>query len=218
MSILDRLSTLVKSNLNDLIDEMQDPGKEIDQLVRDMEDAIVQARAEVAAAMAQEKRLGKQADDLAAEAKTWDEHAARAVQAGDDPLAKEALRRKAQKQADRLEVEQAAAEQKAEVEKLVAGLRALELRVKEVKLRQGTLRERARAAKGQSPVSTSTSAFSEFERMSGKIEALEAETGLTEEMAGRTAADLANQRKLQQLSEDKSVDDALAALKKKLSG
>ncbi len=217
MSILDRLSTLVKSNLNDVIDKMQDPGKEIDQLVLDMEDSIRQARAEVAASMAGEKRMAKQAEDLAAEAKTWEEHAAKAVQAGDDALAKEALRRKAQKEADRLEVEKAAAEQRVEVEKLTAGLRALELRVKDVKLRQGTLREKARAAKGRSPVSTGTSAFADFDRMSGKIDALEAEAGLADELAGRTAEQVASERKLEKLSEDKSLDDALAALKKKLS-
>lgn len=217
MSILDRLSTLVKSNVNDLIDKMQDPGKEIDQLVIDMEDSIRQARAEVAASIAGEKRMAKQAEDLAAEAKTWEDHAAKAVQAGDDALAKEALRRKAQKEADRLELEKAAAEQKVEVEKLIAGLRALELRVKDVKLRQGTLREKARAAKGRSPVSTGTSAFTDFDRMSDKIEALEAEAGLSDELAGRTADQVASERKLEKLSEDQSLDDALAALKKKLS-
>jgi phage shock protein A len=217
MGILDRLSTLVKSNVNDLIDRMQDPAKEIDQLVLDMEDSLRQARGEVAQSMAEEKRLGKQIDNLAAEAKTWEEHAKSAVQAGDDALAKEALRRKAQKDADRIELEKAAAEQNAQVEKLIAGLRALELRLKEVKLRQGTLREKARAAKGQSPVSTGTSAFSDFERMSGKIDALEAEAGLSDELAGTTAERLAAERKLEQLGEDQSIDDALAALKKKLS-
>jgi phage shock protein A len=57
MSILARLSTLVKSNVNDLIDKMQDPAKEIDQLVLDMEDSVRQARGEVATCMAEEKRL-----------------------------------------------------------------------------------------------------------------------------------------------------------------
>lgn len=218
MSILGRLSTLVKSNINDLIDQMQDPGKEIDQLVLDMEDSVRQAKGEVATCMAEEKRLGKQIEDLKAEAKSWEEHASRAVQAGDDALAKEALRRKAQKEADRIEAEKAAAEQKVQVENLVAGLRALDLRLKDVKLRQGTLREKARAAKGQGSVSTGTSAFADFERMSGKIDALEAEAGLSDELAHTTAADLETQHKLEKLSEDKSVDDALAELKKKLSG
>jgi phage shock protein A len=218
MGILDRLSTLVKSNVNDLIDNMQDPGKEIDQLVLDMEDSLRQARSEVATCMAEEKRLQKQVESLEVEAKSWEENAARAVQAGDDALAREALRRKAVKDADRLETQKATTEQKAQVENLVAGLRALELRLKDVKLRQGTLREKARAAKGQSPLSSGTSAFADFERMSGKIDALEAEAGLTDELDGTTAEQLAAERKLEQLSEDKSVDDALAALKKKLSG
>lgn len=218
MSILDRLSTLVKSNVNDLIDKMQDPGKELDQLVRDMEESTVKARGEVATSMADEKRLRAESEKLAGEAKTWEEHAARAVQAGDDALAKEALRRKAEKEADRLETDKAADEQKAHVEQLLAGLRALELRVKDVKLRQGTLREKARATKGQSPMSTGSSAFSDFERMSGKIEALEAEAGLTDELAGTTAAQRAAEKKLDALAEDKSIDDALAALKRKLGG
>jgi len=217
MGILDRLSTMVKSNVNDLIDRMQDPGKEIDQLVLDMEDSLRQARGEVASCMAEEKRLGKQVADLEAEAKAWEERAARALEAGDEALAREALRRKAQKEADRIETEKAAAEQKAQVESLVAGLRALELRLKDVKLRQGTLRERARAAKGQSPVSTGTSAFADFERMAGKIDALEAEASLTDELRGTTAEALATERKLEALDEEKSIDDALAALKKKLS-
>jgi len=218
MSILARLSTLVKSNVNDLIDQMQDPAKEIDQLVLDMEDSVRQARSEVAGCMAEEKRLHHQSENLAAEAKTWEDHAARAVGAGDDALAKEALRRKAQKDADRLETDKAAEEQKVQVESLVAGLRALELRVKDVKLRQGTLREKARAAKGQNPVSTGTAAFADFERMSGKIDALEAEASLTDELAGTTAAERASEKKLDQLSEDKSLDDALAALKRKVEG
>ncbi len=218
MSILARLSTLVKSNVNDLIDKMQDPAKEIDQLVRDMEDSVRQARGEVAACMAEEKRLTHQSENLAAEAKSWEQHAARAVEAGDDALAKEALRRKAQKEADRIETDKAADEQKAQVENLVAGLRALELRVKDVKLRQGTLREKARAAKGQSPVSTNTSAFSDFERMAGKIDAIEAEVSLADELGGTTAAERAAEKKLDQLGEEQSLDEALAALKRKLSG
>jgi phage shock protein A len=172
----------------------------------------------VASCIAEEKRQGKRVDELAAEAKTWEEHAAKAVQAGDDALAKEALRRKAEKEADRLEAEKAAQEQRVEVQNLVAGLRALELRLKDVQARQGTLREKARAAKGQSPVSTGTSAFADFDRMSSKIDALEAEAGLTDELSGNTPERRENLRKLEKLSEDQAIDDALAALKKKLSG
>src|SRR5918996_632566 len=87
MGILGRLTTLIKSNVNDAIDSMQDPGKEIDQMVRDMEDSARQARAEVAQCLADEKRQSKRVEALTVESKTWEEHAMRAVQAGDDELA-----------------------------------------------------------------------------------------------------------------------------------
>jgi phage shock protein A len=217
MGILGRLSTLVKSNVNDMIDSMQDPAKEIDQMIRDMEDSARQARTEVATCMAEEKRLAKRVEQLAGEVRTWEEHAMKAVKAGDDVLAREALKRKAEKEADRLEADKALNEQKAYVDQLTAGLKALEARVKEVKLRQGTLREKARAAKGGSPTSTKTSAFQEFERMSGKIDAVEAEAGLAEELSGDTPERRETDRKLRALTEDHSVDDALAELKKKLN-
>jgi phage shock protein A len=218
MGILGRLSTLVKSNVNDLIDGMQDPAKEIDQLVRDLLYSVRQARTEVAQTLAEEKRLGKRVTDLAAEAQRWEEHAMRAVQAGDDPLAKEALKRKAEKEAEKLEAEKLASDQKAYVEQLIAGLKALEARVKDVKLRQGTLREKARANKRENPVSTKTSAFDDFERLSGKIEAVEAEASLGDELSGDTAERRATDKKLRELDADKGMDDALAALKKKLEG
>ena len=216
MGILDRLSTLIKSNVNDVIDSMQDPGKEIGQMILDLEESAKKARGEVAAVMAEEKRMTKRVADLTEEARSWEARATQAVGAGDDALAKEALRRKAEKDAERMEVEKSLADQKAYVDQLTAGLKALDARVKDVKSREGSLRERARAAKGQSPVSTKTSAFSEFERMSGKIDAVEAEAVLTEELSGETPQQAAAGRKLDELSQGKAVDDALAELKKKL--
>jgi phage shock protein A len=218
MGILGRLSTLIKSNVNDVIDSMQDPAKEIDQMIRDMEDSARQARAEVATCLAEEKRQTKRVETLAGEAKTWEDHAMRAVQSGDDALAKEALRRKAEKDADRLEAEKTLQEQKVYVEQLMTGLKTLESRVKDVKLRQGTLREKARATKRGSSPTTKTSAFDEFDRMSGKIEAIEAESSIDDELAGRTAESVAADRKLREMTEKSSVDDALAELKKKLEG
>jgi phage shock protein A len=218
MGILGRLSTMIKSNVNDVIDSMQDPAKEIDQMIRDMEDSARQARTEVARCMGEEKRQQKNLETLAAEAKTWEEHAMRAVQAGDDALAREALRRKAEKDANRLEAEKALQDQQVYVDQLTNGLKALEARVKDVKLRQGTLREKARASKRGSSASIGTAAFDDFERMSSKIDAIEASATLDDELAGRTPASLEADRKLRELKDNSGVDDALAELKKKLGG
>jgi phage shock protein A len=217
MGILGRLSTLIKSNLNDAIDGMQDPGKELDQMVRDMEDSAREARAEVATCMGEEKRLQKRVGALDEEIKLWTDRAEKAVRGGDDNLAKEALKRRGEKEAERTETQKSLQEQGVYVDQLATALKALEARVKDVKLRQGTLRERARAAKGVSPLSGKTSAFDDFERMSSKIDAVEAAATLGDELEGRTAASAETERKLKALDTD-SVDDALAALKKKLGG
>lgn len=209
---------MIKSNVNDLIDSMQDPAKEIDQMVRDMEESAREARSEVASCMAEEKRLGKRIEALTAEAKSWEDRATMAVRAGDDALAREALTRKAEKEAERAETQKSLREQEVYVEQLAVGLKALDARVQDVKLRQGSLREKARASKrGGSPVSTKTSAFDDFERMSSKIDAVEAEASLSDELSGRSASSIEAERKLKEMAEKNSMDDALAELKKKLN-
>ena len=218
MGILGRISTLIKSNVNDAIDSMQDPAKEIDQMVRDMEESAQKARAEVGQSLADARRLGRKATDLDGEIAQWQSRAETAVRAGDDGLAKEALKRKGEKEAERAETQKAAQEQEVNAENLQNALKTLDQRLKDVKLRQGTLRERARAAKGVSPLSGKTSAFDDFERMSTKIDSVEAEAGLADELEGRSAASVEAERKLNELAAGNSVDDALAALKKKLGG
>ena len=210
---------MIKSNVNDLIDAMQDPAKEIDQMVRDMEDSAREARTEVAQCMAEEKKLEKRIEGLSGEIKGWEDRATIAVRAGDDNLAREALLRKGEKENERRETQKALQEQQVYVEQLVVGLKALDARVNDVRLRQGSLREKARAPKrGGSAVSTRTGAFDDFERMSSKIDAVEAEASLGDELSGRSAASVDAERKLKELSEKSSMDDALAELKKKLGG
>ena len=218
MGILGRLSTLVKSNLNEAIDSMQDPGKEIDQMVRDMEDSARQAKTEVGQGMAEAKRLRRRIGDIDGEIAEWQKKAELAVRGGDDALAKEALKRKAEKEAERLETEKAAQQQDVYAAQLGDALKALEVRLKDVKLRQGTLRAKARANRSGSPMSGKTSAFDDFDRMAGKIDAVEAEASLGDELEGRSAESLAAERKLEKMAGDSSVDDALAELKRKLSG
>jgi phage shock protein A len=214
MSILGRLSSLVKSNLNNAIDSMQDPAKEIDQMIRDMEDSAKQARTEVAQCMAEEKRV----TDLEGDATDWEKRAGTAVRAGDDALAKEALLRKAEKEAERAEAQKGLQEQGVYVDQLTQALKALDARLKDIKLRQGTLRAKARANRSGSPLSGKTSAFDDFDRMAGRIDAVEAEASLDEDLGGRTEASAAAERKLNAMAAESSVDDALAELKKKLGG
>ena len=216
MGILSRLNTLIKSNVNDLIDHMSDPGREVDLLITEMEQSLKQARQEVQTCLASEKLAIKERDRLAAEARSWEERATRAVQMGDDNLAREALVQKGRVDAALAEAERSVREQEAYVDQLTTSLQALEQRVKEVKLRRGTLKQQARAQAGRDRAKGG-SAFDEFDRISSKVDTIEAEVDIDAELRGAPERDLETDRKLRDLDQKSKVDDALAALKKKLN-
>jgi phage shock protein A len=215
MGILGRLSTLVKSNVNDAIDSMQDPGKEIDQMVRDMEDYARQARAEVARCIADERLLERRLQAIEGEIGDWQKKAEMAIRAGDDGLAKEALARKGEKETERAETKKALQEQGVYGDQLTTALKALEARLKDVKSRQGTLKAKA-SSNRDGTMTAKTSAFGDFDRMASRIDATEAEASLDDELGGRTTAAIAAERRLDQMATDSAMDDALAELKRKL--
>lgn len=217
MGILDRISRLVSSNVNAAIDKMSDPGKEIEQLILEMEKQLRNARKEVQTALAQEKRSRTRAQELAKSSREWEERAERAVRAGDDGLAREALARKAQVDAEGQEATAGLAEAQGYAEKLTTSLKQLEARIEEVKSRKETLKAKARASKGKNPLGSA--AIDEFERLHAKVDVVDAEAELDEELAAarhEDAKSLEVERRLDEMSKNRGLDDRLAALKAKL--
>ena len=95
--ILDRIAMVIRSNLNALINQAEDPEKMLDQILIDMRQQLQEAKQEVAAAIADERRLAAQLE--AARAQVIDGTAVRSWPwSGEDDLAREALRRKAEQQ------------------------------------------------------------------------------------------------------------------------
>jgi phage shock protein A len=216
MGILDRMSTLIKSNLNAAIDKMTDPGREIDQLVLEMEDQLRRARAEVQATLATEKRERQRVEALKKSSDEWQARAERAVRASDDALAAEALKRKLELDGERAEAERVQKEQSDYVDQLTAALRAMEQRVKEVKARKETLKVQARSVRGKG---LGTSAFDKFDQLATGVDVAEAEAALGEELAKARHEDAHSrevERRLDELDKGKEIEDRLAALKKKL--
>src|SRR5271169_2290967 len=91
MGLFDRLSTLLRSNINDLISRAENPEKMLNQIIVDMRSQLVKAKQQVAAAIADEKRLRDQADAELRQAQDWENRAVLAVREGRDDLAKQAL-------------------------------------------------------------------------------------------------------------------------------
>src|SRR2546427_11385010 len=92
MGIFDRLSTLIRSNISDLIARAEDPEKMLNQLIVDMRSQLAKAKQQVAGAIADEKRLAAQVDQEKQSAGDWEKRAVLAGREGGDDPTKEGLR------------------------------------------------------------------------------------------------------------------------------
>ena len=225
MGIFSRLGSLIKSNINDLISKAEDPEKMLNQILLDMQTQHVEAKKQVAVAIADEKRLQKQYDVELERAKDWERKAMLAVRASDDGLAKEALIRKQEHENISAQYQQQWMGQKAAVDKLKDALRLLSNRIEEAKRKKTLLIARKKRAEAQKTIANTmsglsdTSAFDTFDRMAAKINQLEAEAEAGAELAGELSGDNL-ESKFQQLEAaghgGAGADHALADLKAKM--
>lgn len=221
MGIFSRISTLFKANVNDLLTKAEDPEKILNQVVIDMNEQLADAKQKVAAAIADEKRLQKQHQEAAEQAKQWDEKATIAVQKERDDLAREALARRNESQQLANEYHIQWEKQKQAVDQLKEHLRGLQRKIEEANRKKNLLIARQKRAKAQKQIHETmagmrdSSAFSTFERMAQKVDEMEARADAAAEMA-----DLDESKRLEdefaKLETKSSVDDDLAALKAKL--
>jgi phage shock protein A len=93
MSLLDRVSTLLRANLNELVEKAEDPERMLKQVVLDMENQLLQVKTQVAIAIADEHLLNKKKAEHEQQAAEWRRKAELAVQKGQDDLARAALER-----------------------------------------------------------------------------------------------------------------------------
>lgn len=220
MAIFSRIGTLLKSNVNDLISKAEDPEKMLNQMLIDMQQQLVEAKKQVAVAIADEKRLQKQFDKERELVVEWEKKAMLAVKAGNDDLAKAALARKTEHEKMAVGYQQQWQAQKAAVDQLKGALQGLNNKIEEAKRKKNLLVARAKRAEAQKTIAetmdglSQTSAFDTMRRMEDKIDKMEAEASATYELA-ETASGDDLERQFASL-ETSSTDDALAALKAKM--
>jgi phage shock protein A len=221
MGIFSRLAQLIKSNLNDLISRSEDPEKMLNQVVLDMNNQLVEAKKQVAASIADEKRLAKQLDQEVANAQEWERRAMMALRAGNEDLAKDALARKREYDELAATLKDQWTKQKTAVDQLKTALRMLNDKIEEAKRKRNVLIARKKRAEAQKAIQETMSglrdhsAFETFDRMSQKIDQIEAEAeaqaDLAEEYSGDTLA-----KQFQVLERSSTADDDLVALKRKM--
>ena len=218
MGFFDRLSRLLRANLNDLVSKAEDPAKILDQSVADMQSDLVKLRQAVATAIASQKRLQNQAEQAESQAKTWYERAELALKKGEEDLARESLSRRKTYQDTATALNNQISSQVGQVDTLKKSLTALEGKIAEAKTKKEMLKARAQAAEAQEQLQSAVGSLSTnnsmaaFDQMEEKVLNMEARSQAAAELAG---ADLESQFAS---LEGSNVDEELEALRTRLSG
>src|SRR5881409_3404193 len=221
MGIFDRLSTLFRSNINDLISRAENPEKMLNQLIVDMRSQLAKAKQQVAAAIADEKKLSAQAEQEKKLAEDWEKRAILAVQEGRDDLAKQALLRQNEHVHNAVTLHETWVKHREETEKLKLSLRQLNDKIEEAKRKKNILIARQKRAEAHKRIQETMSSigdkgvFETFERMAEQIEHEErkliAAAEVNEDLSGDTLV-----KQFQSLEVRADADQQLIELKRKM--
>lgn len=217
MGILDRTSQILRANLNDMLSRAEDPEKMLNQILRDMEDALRRGQAQVAEQIAQEKMIQADLDDAKQKSDEWGKKAELAVSKGADDLAREALHRQSDYQSH-VEIYQKQLDAQHEaVQKLKADLAALEAKYDDARRNKDMLIARAKRATAQQQIAqtavkiSSADYSSDLAHMERRIQEEEARAAASEEMRS-TSVD----EQFKKLGDNDDIEKKLADLKQKM--
>lgn len=224
MGILSRFKDIMASNINAMLDKMEDPSKMIDQYLRDLEKDLGNVKAETASIMAEETRAKRELDECIQEVAKMQAYAEKAILAGNDADARQFLGKKQQLTAKQASLEQsytAAAENAAKMrqmhDKLVADINDLNTRKDAIKAKVQVAKTTEKVNKITSKASNAGASMAAFEKMEAKANSMldkaNAMADLNASEMSSTTEDLA--RKYDSAASP-AVDDELAALKASL--
>ena len=215
MALLERVSTLVRANLNDLIDKAEHPEKMIKQVILDMQNQLLQVKTQVAIAIADQHLLEKKQKENADKVAEWMRKAEFAVDKEEDDLARASLQRVESYRELSESFAQQIIDQKAQVENLKSALRQLEQKLTEAQAKAELLMAQHRRARAVSKATdaqfvlgNASKPAAAFDRMKNKVAHAEAVSGAKAEMAGANI-----EERLAALEKEDRIEQLLAELK-----
>jgi len=223
MGLFSRFKRAVKSNINDMISKAENPEKMLNQLIVEMNEQLIESKKTVAASIADEKKLERQIGMNRDQADEWERKAMLAVKSGEDDMAKKALLRKQEYDNTIRQYQIQWQAQVESVEQLKGALRQLQQKIEEAQRKKNLLIARAKRAEAHKRMQQTmssmvdTSAFELFDRMSEKVEQIEAEVDAMREIDASATGDTL-ERQFQALeASDSSADKLLDDLKAKMT-
>ena len=216
MGLLERVSTLMRANLNDMIDRAEDPDKMIKQVILDMENQYLQVKTQVAVSIADQHMLEKKLKENEDTGNDWMRKAERAVDKGEDDLARAALDRYQTSLRLAQSYREQVDDQKAQVETLKGALQKLEQKLDEAKSKRDLLLARHRRSIALGKAAHARTAIGDqsksatFDRLRDRVNHTEAVATAEVELAGDDTAE-----RLTRIDRDVEIDRLLADLKER---
>ncbi|HXJ05534.1 MAG TPA: PspA/IM30 family protein [Candidatus Acidoferrum sp.] len=214
MGLLERVGTLIRANLNDMIDRAEDPEKMIKQVMMDMENQYLQVKTQVAVSIADQHMLEKKLRENEDSGKDWMRKAEVSVDKGQDDLARGALDRFHTSQRLALSYKEQVDDQRAQVEALKSALQKLEQKLDEAKSKRDLLLARHRrsvalgkAARAQTALGDNSKSAT-FERLKDRVHHTESVATAEVELLTDDMGE-----KLTRLDRDTEVERLLSDLK-----
>lgn len=217
MAIFERLSDLLRSNINDLIDKAEDPEKMVKQIIIDMEEQIKKATQGLGTAMGSLNQVKKQLENAQEQSRTWEEKAKVCLEQGNEELAKQALENKVKQDNMVKQYQGMVNSMEAQVNDIKSQINVLKQKLEEARNQQAMLVARSRMADAKSEMSKalgnidSKSAFAKMEKMEEKIEQKESQADAYSEVAGVEEND-----PFQKMDQEKSINEELEKLKQQM--
>ena len=216
MSIFNRLSDIINSNISALLDKAENPEKMIRMVIQEMEETLVEVRTQSAKLIADKKELGRKSQRLAREAGQWERKAEIALNKGREDLARAALKEKSNADETVVTIDSDLEIVDINLDKLSADIGQLQQKLIDAKSRQKALILRGRTAKSRMGVKRQLhdvdmeEAMSKFDRYERRIDDLEGEIEAYDLGQKNLADEIAD------LESDEKVDEELAKLKARL--
>jgi phage shock protein A len=217
MGIFSRLTDIINSNLNSILDRAEDPEKIIRLVIQEMEDTLVEVRSTAAKTIAERKEATRRLARLSEAQRGWEQKAELALSKGREDLAKGALVEKAKLTEAGTMLQGELEELDAMLQQGEADIAKLESKLREAKAKQQALAARHETASSRLKVRRNLydgrvdDAFARFEQVERKLDAAEGEVEAFDLGRGRSLAE-----EISELAGDSAIEDELAALKARL--
>ena len=216
MGLLERVGTLIRANINDMIDRAEDPEKMIKQVILDMENQYLQVKTQVAVSIADQHMLEKKLKENEDMGNDWMRKAERAVDKGEDDLARGALDRYQTSSRISQSYREQVEDQRAQVELLKGALHKLEQKLDEAKTKRDLLLARHRrslalnkAARAQTAIGDNSRSAT-FDRLKDRVHLTESVATAEVEMVTDDLGD-----RLHRIERDTEIERLLTDLKER---